>query len=81
MTFEEQLQTQVGDFMTVIIKSGGNCCRHRGILCSIRDDFIVLVHDDERIEIPINQIAAVRKLAGGACEEDYYEDSYHENWN
>ncbi|MBM7622671.1 hypothetical protein [Sporohalobacter salinus] len=81
MTFEEQLQAQVGDFMTVIIKSGGDSCKHRGILCSIRDDFIVLVYDDERIEIPINQIASVRKLAGGVSEEDYYDDRCYEDWN
>ncbi|MGM0471239.1 MAG: hypothetical protein ACQEQI_03015 [Bacillota bacterium] len=73
MTFTEQLEMQVGDFMTVIVKAGEESCQQRGILCAIKDDFIVLVHNDERIEIPIDQIAAIRKLAGGASDEDHYD--------
>ncbi|SDC15661.1 hypothetical protein SAMN04515661_10325 [Candidatus Frackibacter sp. WG11] len=68
MPLEERLLEQVGDFVEVIITAGQGCCLQEGILCSVFDDFIVLINGDTRIEIPIDSIAAVRKLAGGAPE-------------
>jgi hypothetical protein len=74
MSFIEHLENQVGDFMEVIITSGEKCCYQEGILCKVGVDYITLIDCDERIEIPFDSIAAVRKQAGGAPgEEEYYK--------
>ncbi|SJZ30600.1 hypothetical protein [Selenihalanaerobacter shriftii] len=70
MPFEDQLLEQIGDYVAVIITAGGGCCRHEGILCSVMADFITLINNNVRVEIPIESIAAVRKLAGGAPIEE-----------
>jgi ribosome maturation factor RimP len=68
MRFEEQLEMQLGDYVSIMITAGEGCCKHEGILCSIMEDYIVLIDGDQRIEIPMNCIAAMRKFAGGAPE-------------
>ncbi|KXS40634.1 MULTISPECIES: hypothetical protein [unclassified Candidatus Frackibacter] len=66
MPFIDLLEDQLGDFVEVIITAGQGCCLQEGILCQVGLDFITLIDGDERIEIPFDAIAAVRKLAGGA---------------
>ncbi|GAB6099747.1 hypothetical protein JCM16358_16260 [Halanaerocella petrolearia] len=38
------------------------CCRHRGILCNVTRNFIVLIGDSKKTFIPIDAIAAIIKL-------------------
>ncbi|SJZ97234.1 hypothetical protein [Selenihalanaerobacter shriftii] len=66
MPFEDLLEEQIGDYVEVIITAGEGCCLQEGILCRIGLDYITLIDDDVRVEIPFDSIAAVRKLAGGA---------------
>lgn len=68
MPFEEQLEMQLGDYVTVFLQGIGDCNKLEGILCSIMDDYIVLIDGDERVEIRLDYITAVRKFAGGASE-------------
>ncbi|SJZ99936.1 hypothetical protein [Selenihalanaerobacter shriftii] len=66
MPFEELLEEQIGDYVEIIITAGGGCCLQEGILCQVGLDNIILIDDDERVEIPFDAIAAVRKEAGGS---------------
>ncbi|ADL13323.1 hypothetical protein [Acetohalobium arabaticum] len=67
--FVEGLEDQVGDSIAVIINAGEGCCLHQGILCQVGVDFVTLVDGDERIEVPFESIAAIKKQACGAADE------------
>ena len=59
--FEESLKKEVGEFIVIIIKSGPGCCRHEGVLCKIEKDFLILIKNNLKIEIPLASIVAVKK--------------------
>ncbi|AGB41217.1 hypothetical protein Halha_1271 [Halobacteroides halobius DSM 5150] len=65
VTFKEQIRKQTGEFIVVIIKSGAKCCQQQGILCNVEQDFLVLINQDSRIQIPISAIVAIKwKIKG-----------------
>ena len=71
VTFIEQLKAQVGEFIVIYIKSGADCCKHRGVLCNIEEDFLVLIGDGIKTEIPLKAIVAVKKkISGGKNNKD-----------
>jgi len=39
ISFEESLKREVGELIIVIINSGVDCCKHKGILCKIEKIF------------------------------------------
>ncbi|WP_018248294.1 hypothetical protein [Orenia marismortui] len=65
MDFEEILEDLRGEFVTIIIKSGGRCngveccCAYEGLLCQLGRDLILLIASGRKIFIPIDAIAAV----------------------
>ncbi|MBM7622672.1 hypothetical protein [Sporohalobacter salinus] len=67
--FVEDLETQVGDSIEIVINAGKGCCSHRGILSQVGVDFVTLIDGDEKIEIPFDSIAAIKKQACGATDK------------
>lgn len=71
VTFVEELKAQIGEFIVVYIKSGAECCKQQGVLCNIEEDFLVLIGDGIKTEIPLKAIAAVKKrIPGGKDNKD-----------
>ncbi len=70
MDFLDVLEDLVGEFVTVIVMSGGEClgaseddccCSQEGTLCGIGEDFLLLINNDLKILIPFDAIAAIRR--------------------
>ncbi|MBM7624222.1 hypothetical protein [Sporohalobacter salinus] len=59
--FEEQLYSLIGEFVSVLIKSGDDCCKHKGVICNIEEDFLVLINNNVRTEIIIDSIVGIKK--------------------
>ena len=61
VSFEESLRREVGEFIVVIIKSGVDCCKHKGVLCKVEKNFLILINNNLKTEIPLHSIVAVKK--------------------
>lgn len=68
--FIEDLETQVGDSIKVIINAGEGFCLHQGILSQVGVDFVILIDGDERVAVPFESIAAIKKQACGETGEE-----------
>ncbi len=63
LTFKKQLNRQTGEFIMVLINSGENCCYQKGILCDVQEDYLVLVNQKTKSEIPLSAVVAFKKNA------------------
>lgn len=73
-TFKNQLKEQIGEFIIVLIKSGVDCCRKKGVLCGIKEDFLVIMNDDSKMEISLKAIVAIKKSIGGTKQNNYFDE-------
>ncbi|MGM0471240.1 MAG: hypothetical protein ACQEQI_03020 [Bacillota bacterium] len=71
--FVEQLETQVGDSVQVVITAGEGCCLHRGVLSQVGIDYLTLIDGEYRIEIPFTSIAALKQQTYGAGNDSYMD--------
>ncbi len=56
---------ELNDNVLVILTSGGYYSAVAGILSRVHPEYIVLINGNVILEIPMDRIAAVSKLAGG----------------
>ncbi len=64
-SFYNLLQRELNDNVLVILTSGGAYSAVAGILSRVMPDHIVLINGNVILEIPLDRIATVSKLAGG----------------
>ncbi|TDX51284.1 hypothetical protein [Orenia marismortui] len=63
--FADIIKDLISENIVVIVKSGGACddvvccCAWEGTLCSIGEDFILLIGEEGKIYIPVDAIAAI----------------------
>ncbi|GAB6139112.1 hypothetical protein [Halanaerobaculum tunisiense] len=76
ITFQKNIRNQTGEFIVVLIKSGANCCKHKGVLCNVGKDFLVLINNGVKIEIALDAVVAVKRKINGTKSENsscYYD--------
>lgn len=61
----KMLHDEINDNVLVVLTSGGGYSAVTGVLARVYPGFIVLINNNVIIEIPMDRIAAVSKLAGG----------------
>ena len=59
--FNQQLINNINEFITLIIKSGENGCIKKGVLSQVEDDYLILINNDFKIEVPLDAIIAFKK--------------------
>ncbi|MCK8826727.1 hypothetical protein MWH25_03080 [Natroniella acetigena] len=74
ITFKEQIKRQIGQFTVIIIKSGANCCEHKGIVCSVEKDFLVLLNNNLKTEIFLDAIVAIKRPIEGVKRHQGHGD-------
>lgn len=65
ITFEENIKRQVGEFIEVLIKSNKSSSRYIGVLSNVKKDYLILVRESSKVEIPLAGVMAIKKQAKG----------------
>lgn len=60
-TFKQQLTNNLSEFITLIIKSGNKYCIKKGVLCQVEENYLILINNDFKTEVPLNAIVAFKK--------------------